>query len=198
MTNERPSPAPLGRPREASIDRAVLKTTRTLLRRHGYEALSIEGVAKAAGVAKTSIYRRWSTKPNLVFAAVFGSSREVEFTHTGRLARDLIQPVRALCDEFASPEARAALPALLPLFMSDGDLRGEVEQQILLPERARVRELLEAAQERGELRAHVDLELVLDQLIGTVFYRTITGASVDATLAGHIVELALAGVLKSR
>jgi len=198
MTNELPPPVASGRPRAASVDRAVLKATRTLLRRQGYEGLSIEGVARAAGVAKTSIYRRWPSKPSLVFEAVFGTSREVEFAHTGQLARDLAQPVRALCEEFASPEARAALPALLPLFMSDPALRSEVDRQILLPERRRVRELLEAAKKRGELRASVDLELVLDQLIGTVFYRTITGAPVDADCADEIVRLALRGVLKER
>ena len=177
------------------MDQAIFKATRTVLRRRGYEELSIEGVAKAAGVAKTSIYRRWASKPSLVFAAVFGTTRDVVFADTGDLAADLVLPVRALCTQFDSVEARAALPALLPLFMSDATLRGDVQQQILSPERARVLHLLERAKKGGVLRRGVDSELVLDQLIGTVFYRTVTGAKVDVACADSLVRMVLHGTL---
>ena len=59
-----------GRPRDPEADRAILEATIEILGEEGYEGLSIEGVAARAGVGKTTIYRRWTSKAELVVAAI--------------------------------------------------------------------------------------------------------------------------------
>ena len=68
-TERSPARAP-GRPRSAQAHRAILDATIELFVESGYEGLSIEGVAARAGVGKTTIYRRWSSKEDLIVDAI--------------------------------------------------------------------------------------------------------------------------------
>ena len=60
-----------GRPRDPGLDAAILAATRALLVEHGYQGITMQGVARIAGVHVPAIYRRWRTKFELVEAAVF-------------------------------------------------------------------------------------------------------------------------------
>ena len=64
-----------GRPRDARRDEAILNATLALLQERGYQGLTIDGVAASAGVGRPTIYRRWSSKPSLVVAALVQSTR---------------------------------------------------------------------------------------------------------------------------
>jgi AcrR family transcriptional regulator len=83
--------------RTAKVRAAVLQATVAALAEDGYEALNVEDVARRAGVHKTTVYRRWPTKPELVADAVRERSDErVEVPDTGTLAGDLQALARAL------------------------------------------------------------------------------------------------------
>src|SRR5262245_44719017 len=86
---------PVGRPRDRRVDAAVLDATRRLLADVGYRALSIEAVARRARVHRPAIYRRWSSKAELVHAAVYPDGDvTLRITDTGDFARDVRRCVR--------------------------------------------------------------------------------------------------------
>ena len=80
-----------GRPRSSEADRAILQTALRLLVEQGYDAMSIEGVASAAGVGKTTIYRRYPSKRELIVAAVSSLADTFSVpTESGDLRADLL------------------------------------------------------------------------------------------------------------
>jgi AcrR family transcriptional regulator len=190
---------PRGRPRDPAIDRAILDATRRLLLEVGYAALTIEAVAARAGVTKPTVYRRWPVKGALVWEAVFAKTKAGPMPDTGDVGADLRVIVGWGVDEFTAAEARAALPGLLAELGSNRELRGLVRERLIAPEYARVRSVLERAKDRGQLRADVDLELLIDGLVGTVFARaTALDHPVDEGLVDSLVELVLAGASPRR
>src|SRR5579859_7686549 len=78
-----------GRPRSALAERAILEATLELLAEVGIEALSIEGVAARAGVGKTTIYRRWESKEELIVAAVRRLQVQAPIVDTGNFRADI-------------------------------------------------------------------------------------------------------------
>ena len=66
-----PASGRTGRPRDPGLDAAILDATRALLVEHGYQGITMQGVARIAAVHVPAIYRRWRTKFELVEAAVF-------------------------------------------------------------------------------------------------------------------------------
>jgi AcrR family transcriptional regulator len=187
-----------GRPRDPAVGEAILAATRELLVELGYSGLTIEGVAARAGVAKPTIYRRWPVKGALVSEACFGKTKAMPMPDTGVVAGDLRIIVGWGVDEFMAPEARAALPGLVSELQSDSAVRRLFQQRVLEPEYARVRRVLERARDRGELRTDVDLELLMDALVGTVFARAVLlDHPLDDRLVDELVELALSGAVRS-
>jgi AcrR family transcriptional regulator len=183
-----------GRPRDPEVHQSILRATRELLVEVGYSNLTIERVAERAGVGKPSVYRRWGGKGLLVWEAVFGKSTALPLPDTGRIADDLRTVLRWTVDEAGAPEAQAALPGMLSDFKPKPELRRTVKQQLLDPEYARIRRLLERALERGELRPDLDLDLVMDTLIGTVLGRAVLlERPLDERLVEGLVDLVLEG-----
>jgi hypothetical protein len=187
-----------GRPRDPAVGEAILAATRELLVEVGYAGLTIEGVAARAGVAKPTIYRRWPVKGVLVSEACFGKTKAMPMPDTGDVAGDLRIIVGWGVDEFMAPEARAAVPGLVAELRSDSGVRRLIQERVLEPEYARVRQVLERARDRGELRTDVDLELLMDVLVGTVFARAVLlDHPLDDRLVDELVELSLSGAVRS-
>jgi AcrR family transcriptional regulator len=102
-----------GRPRDPRVDAAVLAAARELVREAGYGAASIEAISRRAGVSRPAIYRRWRTKAELVFEAVYPGDEVLPIADTGEFATDLACCVRRTVELFTRPEVRAAIPGLL-------------------------------------------------------------------------------------
>src|SRR5579872_3964280 len=79
-----------GRPRDPGYDKAILDVTLEILNDKGYARLTIDGVAAKAGVGRPTIYRRWSSKPALVIAALTQSPQLSLTPDTGALREDLL------------------------------------------------------------------------------------------------------------
>ncbi|HEY4158264.1 MAG TPA: helix-turn-helix domain-containing protein, partial [Polyangiaceae bacterium] len=92
--------------RAARIVNEVLRTTAEELTRVGYVALRVEDVALRSSVNKTTIYRRWPTKPELVAAALRFAVRRPEAPDTGSLRGDLLEAIAASVRTATSPIAR--------------------------------------------------------------------------------------------
>src|SRR3954451_23135794 len=94
---------PRGRPRSTEADQAIFAATTRLLDQGGYHGLTVEGVAAEAGVAKTTIYRRYANKALLVLDAMSHAARDapVELPDTGAFRDDLVAVAKLVREEIA-------------------------------------------------------------------------------------------------
>ncbi len=186
-----------GRPRSARAHASILRAALELLAEVGYRGLSMEAVAARAGVGKATIYRRWRSKDELLKEAIASLNADFEYVDTGSLQSDL-EALIAL----GAPGAMQVMPQLLGELMRQPELHELFRANLIEPRRAIARQALEAAQRRGELARGVDLELVVDMLIGPLFYRALrqralAPAAVQAT-AEQVLELLLRGIAPAR
>lgn len=188
-------PAPRGRPRDERSHAAIVTAAAELVAEVGYHATSVSAVAARAGVGKDTVYRRWSGKAGLVYEAVFTVTDNSPLPDTGSLEGDLRVLVQGLIDEFSAPAAAAALPGLLADFAADPALRDSIRGTFLRPARERLLELFARAEGRGETVAEVPDTLVLDALVGTVFFHLgIVGERPDRDLARRIAAITARGI----
>jgi AcrR family transcriptional regulator len=163
-----------GRPRDARRDEAILTATLAILRNQGYQALTIDGVAREAGVSRPTIYRRWPSKPALVVGALVQSARlALPVVDTGSLRRDLIAVQRHQVDLMSSPESRRVTSGLIADLSTDPELAETYVNNYLAPRRAIVWQVLQRGVDRGELDADTDFAFVYDLLVGPLFIRAV-------------------------
>ena len=165
-----------GRPRTAGADEEIRGVALEMLREKGYRELTVDAVAERAGVAKTTVYRRWPTKGALIAAAIAPlAETSGDIPDSGSLENDLTIVLRDTC-------------ALLNLIgQSDGDADMlDVIRVIIEPQRKRLGELLN--------RAGLDsvADLLTDILIGPLVARLLlTRAPLDDEFAYAVVRVAL-------
>jgi AcrR family transcriptional regulator len=183
-----------GRPRAADADAAILESALDLLEKRGYAGLSIDAVAAAAGVAKTTIYRRWPSKPALLAAAAAPLYQQlVEAPDTGSLRDDLVS-LLATSRELMMGRAGRILQILLRESSQHQELT-EPLQCALYERRQLYHRVLNRALARGELRADVDQDLVADMLLGPLWIRTmITPSPTPPELVRAAVDAILPGI----
>src|SRR5580704_2324872 len=102
-----------GRPRDPRIDAAILRATADLLVEIGYSNVTMAAVAERAGTTKTALYRRWSSKAELVHEAAFPATPTALVAGSSSFADDVRAMVDATRDVFTTPVVRAALPGLV-------------------------------------------------------------------------------------
>ena len=181
----------IGRPRDARIDTEVVEAVLIALEEGGYRAVTIEGIARKVGRPRSSLYRRWPSKRHLVAYAVASELGENPAADTGTLRGDLLSAVRTLWRAFRGPLGHA-LAGLVADMAQDPALASSIRQRVLAPRRRSMREAVERARVRGELRTGLDVELLLDMLTGPFYFRTLFGhASMSQTNAGQIVDCIL-------
>lgn len=163
-------PAQSARRSERSRD-AILDAAWELFGRIGLRELSIEAIAKAAGVGKTTIYRWWPTKSAVVFDALERHFHSViPFPDTGSVVQDLRKQMRSAATMLQSPVGSAYL-ALVAEGQHDPDLARALIERIIGPRRAEARDVLVRGVARGELGADLDPDVVVDLLYGPLYYR---------------------------
>src|SRR6202022_4735968 len=118
-----------GRPPDPRIGAAILTATADLLVQIGYSNLTLAAVAERAGTTKTALYRRWSSKAELVHEAAFPATPTALVTPSTSFADDVRAMVEATRDVFATPVVRAALPGLVADIAGDADLNSRVMQR---------------------------------------------------------------------
>lgn len=186
-----------GRPRNPEIDAAVLRATLVVLDEVGYGRLTLEDVARRAGTTKPAIYRRWPNRQRLVLAALGPRLGGAKAPDTGCTLCDLDECLKVFVAAFRrmSPDV---LGSLLADCAGDRELRAAFMTTLFEPPRAAVRDTLERAYARGDLRDEVDLDLILDLIGSLVHYRALFGhapttdveieRAVEALLRGIAVD----------
>jgi AcrR family transcriptional regulator len=187
-------PGRVGRPRDPQIDAAVVKATLAVLDELGYGRLTLEEVARHAGTTKPAIYRRWRSRQQLVLAALALRLGDVRAPDTGCTLCDLDECLKL----FVAAFRRMPPDVIGPLFADcagDRELRAAFMRTLFDPPRAAVRQTLDRAHARGDLRDDVDRELVLDLIGSFVHYRALFGhARASAAEIERAVEALLRGI----
>jgi AcrR family transcriptional regulator len=186
---------PIGRPRDARADRAILEATLKLIAERGVHEFRTEDVAARAGVGKGAIYRRYRSKDELVTAAVAALvSEEIAVPDTGSTRADLLVLMREAVELYRGSLASRLMPNLIGAIAQKPELARTVRDGFLTGRRVALTQVLERGVERGDLRPDVDLELALDVLGGPLFYRLlVTGGPLDEQLAEGVADLILRG-----
>lgn len=157
---------------QGQITSAITEAALDELAKHGYGRLSMEAVAKRAGVGKSALYRRWPSKQDMVISALSQFSIPLaEITDTGSFHGDLVATLRALHDWLTHPRIATILPDLTAEAGRNPVLAEAIATTIGQPRRALSADTLRRAIERGELSDKVNLELALDLIAAPVYWR---------------------------
>ncbi len=184
-----------GRPRDPRIDAAILEATADLLVQIGYSNLTMAAVAERAGTTKTALYRRWSSKAELVHEAAFPTAPTALTTPEGDIGGDIRAMIAAARDVFTSPVVRAALPGLVADMSADADLNNRVMSRFTGLFGV-VRARLVHAVERGEVHADVDPERLIEIIGGATLLRLLLdpGGRLDDTWVDQTAAIIGRGV----
>ncbi len=148
-----------------------MSATRRLLARDGYDQLSIEAVAREAGVSRPTIYRRWPSKTHLVFDAAFGQPPGGELLPVSEdFETDLRGFISAVLTFWRDPVVEAAALGILTERRRDPELHIRTQQLLDEQTKGAFRSLVSSGVEQGRIRPDVDVDMVYQALIGTAFY----------------------------
>ncbi|MEV0226609.1 TetR/AcrR family transcriptional regulator [Streptomyces sp. NPDC050704] len=201
MQSRTPGPR-TGRPRSTTADAAILAATRAALVELGWSKLTLGDVAGRAGVAKTTLYRRWAGKNELVVDAVAALFDELEMPDRGSLAADIEGVVLQLAAILDRPETRGGLMAVVAESTRDAALRERIRASVVDRQKRLVLEGRARAQTRGELPPETDpdtaartTDLIFDVVAGAVMHRTLVSAErVDPAWAQAFTRLLVLGL----
>ncbi|CAL9598135.1 TetR/AcrR family transcriptional regulator [Streptomyces sp. enrichment culture] len=191
-----------GRPRSAAADTAILAATRAALVDLGWSKLTLGDVATRAGVAKTTLYRRWAGKNELVVDAVAELFDELELPDSGSLATDIEGVVLQFATILARPEAKSGLMAVVAESTRDDALRERIRTSIVERQKRLVLEGRARAEARGELPPESDaaqagrtVDLIFDLVAGAVVHRTLVSAgAADEEWVSDLSRVLLTGL----
>jgi len=173
----------------------ALAAAAKILGRDGYARLTMERVAAESGVAKTTLYRRWPTKAALCMDLYLDvAGRDLADPDTGDVATDL----KHICNTVVRLQTRTvAGPAFIGL-IAEAQINPDTRPAFLAEFAERRREVtrlvLTRAIKRRQLRADIDIDLVIDTLGGAVTFRLLQGhAPLNRKFADSLVALVLSG-----
>jgi AcrR family transcriptional regulator len=173
----------------------VLRAARELLAEEGYGGFSVDRLAARAGVGKAAVYRRWSSRAEIVFAAIVSDLHAGPPEDTGSLRDDLERQLAAFAGAVSEPVARRAFPGLIADLADDASLAARFASAVTEPVQARLAVVLDRAMARGELRARPDVPTVHSLLVGPLMAHLLLplGTEPDGFVS-RIVAVVVAGL----
>jgi AcrR family transcriptional regulator len=185
-----------GRPRDTRIDDAVLRATVELLEEIGYTRLTIPLVAARAGSTPPAVYRRFPTKIELVYEAVFPNLPSAE----SLLADDLESGVRALIRAsialFSRPAVHTAISGLMAEMPSEPGLSARLLSRLQDNTYVRLQQFLDKAAAEGRAAGGVDARLFLDMIGGTVMMSLANERNLDDAWIDQTTALIMSGLAR--
>ncbi|MEV1328662.1 TetR/AcrR family transcriptional regulator [Micromonospora costi] len=162
----------------------------------GYGRLSIEAVARRAGVSKTAIYRRWSSKTDLVLEIVGAAAHgKLPALDTGSLRGDLALLFQVVAHALRHPLASQIIPDLLAEAARNPTIDQTLQQLLRSRQQEIGGQLIERAVRRGELPAGTDPEAAVDLIVGPLYWRlAIARLPLTDTYLDGLVEAVAAGL----
>jgi AcrR family transcriptional regulator len=190
----------VGRPRSTAAHQAILHATLELFADEGFDAMSIEAIAERAGVGKTTIYRRWDSKEDLMLDAARSLQAEFPIVDTGNLRDDLIHLLKMVWDMSSSnPLLEKLYVRIIGESRANPDLFRFFYERRLRPRLQLFRQMIERAQACGEIRKDLDPLVVLDLLTGPLvfhllFARLLASAPYPDDFPEQMVDAILQGL----
>ena len=182
-----------GRPRSEASEQAILAATLELLAELGFRAVTVDAIAASAGTSKSTIYRRWPTKENLVIAA-FAQTPNLAPGRPGTMAEQLTDVITQFAGFMQATPLGGVLPALAAECNHNPALDGAFGPLV----RARRKPLLDiirAGIARGELPAGTNAEFALDMFTGPVLQRLmVMGLKTERRYVHQVVLTVCAGL----
>src|SRR3954447_17052206 len=173
-----------GRPLDPDADRAILAAAGEIFVRDGFQNMTLPGVAAAAGVAKTTVYRRYPSTAELVLATINHLNTDVPAPDTGS-AGDALVTVLASARLRFDPSVTGTL---LTEEREHPELLEAARRQMIAPAIDRFRRVLRAGIERGELRSDLDVDAAAHALLGSFFIRYLERGRPGPRWAGEVVD----------
>jgi AcrR family transcriptional regulator len=174
MIEQTQPPARRGRGRRAAAEvrQAILAAAGTLLFESGLTEITFEKVAARAGASKMTLYKWWPSPGALALDAYFAAVEDtLAFEDTGDIERDLTAQLQAFVRLLTEESGGRVIAALIGAAQSDHDLAAALSTNYTRPRRQLAVERLSRARQLGQIRADVDLEVIVDQLWGACYHR---------------------------
>jgi AcrR family transcriptional regulator len=187
-----------GRPRSEKARTATLEAAAELLLARGLGAVSMDAVAKQAGVSKATIYRWWPTKETLALDALYHewAMGTEQAPDTGSLRGDLLALLRPWVRHITNRPYARVVSALISTAHTDPAFAAEFLERVVDPRRDRARAIFRRAADRDEITADLNVEVALDLLYGPLYHRLLQGhAPLNDRFVLQVVDTALAGLL---
>ncbi|MBG0816210.1 TetR/AcrR family transcriptional regulator [Planomonospora sp. ID82291] len=189
-TDETRPARPAGRPRSAKAERAIIEATLDLIgERASLSELSIEAVAARAGVGKTTIYRRWSSKEDLVVDALATLKAPLPPLEGRSVRADLAAYLEVVGREACDVRGRCVMNIAMNETDRHPQLVERIRQAVIRPRQEALRALLLRGIETGELRPDLDLPVAMAAVVGSmIWYVKSTGSGEGGEPAEDVVE----------
>jgi AcrR family transcriptional regulator len=169
-----------GRPRSAQSHQAILEATLALFAEVGLQGLSIEAIAERAGVGKTTIYRRWSSKEDMIKDALDLFRSGYPIPDTGNIRNDLLYIAKEARELFnRNPLMGKLTIKLIAEIKTKPEIYRAFYEKLVAPRIQQFRQMVERAQERGELRPDLDATFILYLIFSSLVYGNIFNELID-------------------
>lgn len=156
------------------MDAAIVQAALDLFLERGLDGVGIEQVATRAGVARTTVYRRWSSKEAIVAEAIAqrrGAADEAVLHEPVSPKAPIERVVEALAETVTAPGYRQMVARLIGSIPDRPELMATYVETYLLPRRKVAADALELARSQGHVREKADGDILLDLISGAIMYR---------------------------
>jgi AcrR family transcriptional regulator len=158
-----------GRPRDPDLVERILDATRRLLAERGYQGLSIDAVARAAGTTRPTVYLRFAGKEELATSAVAGMTVEEPLPQTDDIRADLVAELRHFRAAITRPNGFSFVGTVLAEEHATPGLIARFRERLVLPRRHRLAATLERGMRIGTIRTDLDVDAATGMLTGSVY-----------------------------
>ncbi len=187
-----------GRPRSPAVDSAILRAALEVFVEHGLDGVGIEQVAERAGVARTTVYRRWLSRESLIADAIAqgrGAAEEEVLRKPISRQATVKGVVDALAETVSSTDYQRIVARLIGSIPDSPKLMAVYWQTYLVPRRKVAARALEWARAEGLIREDTDTEILLDLIGGAIIYRLLIYPGGRSEMNMHSYLLKLMGEL---
>jgi AcrR family transcriptional regulator len=176
--------------------RRIVVATVELIDRVGYKSVTVDAVARASGVSKSTIYRHWSSRNALLLDAFTSYVDEsTEVADTGDAIADLRTYLRKIAFHVSVGRVGQVVTGLISDSLEDDAFAESFRVKVIEPRRLGFLQILLRGQDRGQIRKDVDLRSVVDALYGSIHHRLLmTGEPIDAPFASALTDFAQLGL----
>ncbi|MFI9505095.1 TetR/AcrR family transcriptional regulator [Nocardia sp. NPDC052566] len=185
----RPPRTHSGNRRDEAARLAVLHAADDLLAEHGFGALTVEAIARRAGVAKQTIYRWWPSKVEILLDTLIeDSEKRLPIPAEQPTAESIRGYLRAFARFLTRDPAGKVMLALIAQAQHDPATAESFQQRYLGPRRDRERDMLTRAIDAGEIAPRLGPDATMDALVGPLVYCALTGSAIPRGLIGALVD----------